>query len=153
MIAIRRSRELRYEGLHRKRVRDIGDRSKPADARMRRRFRILDAQVIDLVGQVDEAHAHLERCFVLRIGAECRGDTGRNAPMHPGDDFALCIQARFQMLDRDRMKEVVVEIVFASPDDLDRLAAHLAGQKRRLDGKVGFGLSSEAAAEQSRREP
>ena len=86
-------------------------------------------------------------CF--GIGSEDRGDTGRNAAMQPGDrDFALRIQAGFQMLDRNRVKEVVVQIVVASPDDLDRLAVHRLRQQRRLDGEVGLGLAPEAAAEQ-----
>ena len=51
MIAIRRSRELRYEGL-RERVRDVeADLGSERSAPYRHHLQILDTQVIDLVGK------------------------------------------------------------------------------------------------------
>ena len=46
------------------------------------------------------------------------------------------------------MEIVVVQIVVARPDDLDRFAVHRLGQHGRLDAVIGLGLAPKSAAEQ-----
>ena len=68
--------------------------------------------------------------------------------MQPRHRQPFCIDAGFQMLDRYRVEVVVVQIVVARPDDLDRFAVHRLGQHGRLDAEIGLGLAAEPAAEQ-----
>ena len=59
LILARRRRELGGEGLDRKPVRNVGDGAQPADLGVRFGLAVLDADVLDVEGHVDEAHARL----------------------------------------------------------------------------------------------
>src|SRR5207245_4070917 len=69
-IALRRRRELADEGLDGEAVGNVRHRAEPADARMSRRLRALDADIWDHEGYVDAGHAELEGRLVLLIGVE-----------------------------------------------------------------------------------
>ena len=86
--------------------------------------------------------------FLLGFGVEDRHDRRRDAAMQPRHRHAVCIEPGFEVLDRYRVEVVVMQIVFARPDDLDRLAVHRLRQHGRLDAEIGLRLASEPAAEQ-----
>jgi hypothetical protein len=54
-IAARRRSEFRREGLNRKGMRNVGDRTEPADAGMRFRFGIFETRIGELEGRVHKA--------------------------------------------------------------------------------------------------
>jgi hypothetical protein len=115
---------------------------------VRRRFRVLDANVGNREGDVDDAHAELPVRFLLGGGIERRHDRRRHASMQPCDRLALRVDAGFEVLDRHGMEVVVVQIVVARPDDLDGLAIHRFRQDGRLDSVIGLGLAAEPATQQ-----
>mmetsp|Transcript_15247 Transcript_15247/g.42032 ORF Transcript_15247/g.42032 Transcript_15247/m.42032 type:complete len:605 (-) Transcript_15247:1321-3135(-) len=148
MVAPGRMRQLGHEGLGRERMLDVVDRAQPADAGMGFGGRVLDADVGDGVGQVDQAQAQLEPGELLRVGREDGQDGRLRRTLQPGGDLALRVQPRLQMLGGDGVEVVVVQVVVAGPGQLDRLALQLLGDQRRLDGEVGLGLAPEAATQQ-----
>ena len=152
-VAARGMGELGHEGLDGESVRDVGHRPKPADAHMRGRFRILDADVGDREGRVDEPHAELERQLVLRIGREHRADGRGGAAMQPRHRLAGSVEPRFEALDRDRVVVAVMQVVLAGPGHLDRRPVHRLRAEARLDHEIGLRFPPEAAAEQGDVDP
>ena len=63
-------------------------------------------------------------------------------------DLVAGVEAGLEAFRRHGVVEAVAHVVLARPHHLDRRAAHLLGQQRRLDGEVALGLAAEAAAEQ-----
>ena len=140
--------QLGDERLDRERMRNVRNRSEPADARMSDRLGVLDAHVGNRERHVDDAHAQLERRLVLRLSIE-RGDDGRrHAPVQPGDRLALGVDPGLEVLDRHRVVVGIVKVVIARPRHLHRFAVHRLGQDGCLEGEVGLRLASKAAAEQ-----
>ena len=101
--------------------------------RVRRGLAVLDADVLDLEGHVDEAHPGLPIGLMLGIGHEDRHDGRRDAVVPPGDGVAVLVEARLEAFDRDRVVEAVLDVVLASPDDLHRSAADPFRNQGRLD--------------------
>ena len=60
----------------------------------------------------------------------------------------LRVEPGLQVLDRDRVIVGMVQVVVARPHHLDRLAAGLAREQRRLGREVALALAAEAAAQQ-----
>ena len=147
MIAASRGRQLGHERLHGKRVRHVGHRPEPADTGMRDGFRVLDAQVGNVVRHVDQPHALLERRLVLGIRPKQGDDARRCAAVQPGHRLAPSVQSCLQVLHRHRVEIVVVDVVLARPGNLDRLASELLRQQRGFDREVRFGLAAETAAQ------
>ena len=87
---------------------------------------------------------------MLRIGREGGEDGRRRAAMPPGDHLVAGVEAGLEALRRHGVVEAVAHVVLARPHHLDRRAAQILGQQRRLDGEVALGLAAEAAAEQRR---
>jgi hypothetical protein len=111
-------------------------------------FADLAAEVGDVERHVDEAHAEFARLLELGVCNEGRPDGRGNAPMPPRNHSTLGIEPGIDALGRDRVQIIVVKVVLARPRDLDRSAAHLARQQRRLEHKVWLRLAAETAAEQ-----
>ncbi len=143
------ARQLGHERLDRERVRDVRDRAEPADARVRDRLGVLDADVGDRERHVDDAHAELERRLVLRRRARrsrrwsaprcgaarrpaCPARRGRprGARPRPCGSSELCRSS----------SRVHVTLTGLPSIALERTAASTR--------EVGLGLASEAAAEQ-----
>ena len=110
--------------------------------------RVLDPDVGNCERHVDDAHAELEWRLLLRVRVERRDDGRRDGAVQPRHGPPLRVESCFQMLDGDSVEVVVMQVVFARPGDLDRLAVHRFGQHSRLDAVIGLGLPSEAPAEQ-----
>ena len=147
-IALERGSDLADERLHGERVRNVRHRSEPADTRVRDGLRILDPDVGDREGHVDDAHPEFPVRFLHLARVEGRHDRRRDAPVQPRDRVTLRVDAGLEMLHRDSVEVVVVKIVVARPDDLDRPAIHRFRQDRRLDAVIRLGLATEAPAEQ-----
>ena len=129
-------------------MRNIRHRPVPADAGMRLRLRVLDAQVRNEEGHVDQAHAELGRLLVLRVGAEQGRDRRGRAAMQPGDRLACAVEPGLEVLDRDGVVVAVLHVILARPGQFHRRAFHGPRDERRLDDVVGLGLAPESAAEQ-----
>ena len=67
--------------------------------------------------------------------------------MSPCDHLAVLVEPRLKALERDCVIEVVVDVVLASPHDLDRRAAHRLRAQGRLDREVRLRLAAETAAQ------
>src|ERR1700722_13295737 len=67
LILARCRREFRDEGLNGESMRNVRDRAPPADLGVRFSLAVLDADVLDVKGHIDEAHALLERHLVFGI--------------------------------------------------------------------------------------
>ena len=84
-------------------------------------------------------------CTALATKVESNGR--RHAAMPPGDHLAVLVEAGLDALDRNGVKEVVMDVVLPRPLHLDR-RAELLRQQRRFEREVAFRLAPEAAAEQ-----
>ena len=141
-------RDLGDERLDRPGVHHVVDRPEPADPHVALRLAALHADVGHVERRIDPAHAELDVEGMLRIGREGGQDGRRRAAMPPGDHLVAGVEAGLEALRRHGVIEAVLHVVLARPHHLDRRAAQLLGQQRRLDGEVALGLAAEAAAEQ-----
>ena len=87
---------------------------------MRLTLAVLAAQVGDGEGIVHQPHAEFERRLVVGARLEGGGDRRRHAAVPPCDDLAVGIDAGVDPFDRYGVIEVVLDVVLARPDDLDR---------------------------------
>ena len=101
-------------------MRNVRHRAKPADARVQRSFRVLDAQVGDSERYVDQSHAEIEGSLVLGIGPEDQSECRRGTAMQPGDRLARRVESRLEMLERNRTAVGILNVIFARPGDLHR---------------------------------
>src|SRR3546814_16703559 len=85
VVAAQLVRQLGGDRLDREGARDVRHRAVPADPRVREGLALLGADVGDLVGQVLEAHADLDRVLPPLVGREGREERGRGAALTPGD--------------------------------------------------------------------
>ena len=81
-------------------------------------------------------------------GAKVDRNARRRAAMPPRHHLVAGVEPRLEAIDRHGVIEAVPDVVLARPHHLDRRAAQLPRQQRRLDREVAFRLAAEAAAEQ-----
>src|SRR5216683_5942821 len=119
-------------------MRNVRHRAKPADARVHRAFRVLDAQVGDSERYVDQSHAEIEGSLVLGIGSEDQSECRRGTATQPGDRLARRVESRLEMLDRNRTAVGILNVIFARPGDLHRC---YHGSRRRARHPVTLSAS------------
>src|SRR5262249_59292544 len=90
----------------------------------------LALDVGDLERQIDQSHAEFERRLMQGTRRKSRGDAWRNAAVAPGDHFAVLVQAGLNTFRRDRMQEVMADIVLSRPLPLDGRPPLLPEQRR-----------------------
>ena len=114
---------------------------------MRRNFRILAANVGDLERQIHESHAKFDGKFMHGFGHEGRKNGRCRTAVPPRDHLAVLVEAGFDSLRRNGVKEVVAEIVLTGPLHPDRCTDRFREQCR-LQHEVAFRFTAEAAAQQ-----
>ena len=103
--------------------------------------KILDADVGNRKGHVDDALAEFPFSSCWRQPCECRCNRRRDRAVQPRHRRAPGIDARFQMLDRYGMVEDhVCRSSSRVHGDLDRPAADRPGQTAGLDAVIGMDL-------------
>ena len=100
----------------------------------------------DVVRRVGEPQVELE-AERLAASAERRPDRREHRALQPRRRLAASVDRGLVIHRRRRVVEVEMDVVFARPDHLDRLA-ELLRQHRRFGRVVGLRLAAEAAAEQ-----
>ena len=107
---------------------------------------VLDAQVGESVRDFGESLIRLPSAvFFLRVPE--RSDWRKRRAHQDRRRQAVAADAGFEVLRRRGVEVVELEVVFAAPDDLHRLA-DLLGEQRRFDHVVRLRFAAEAAAEQ-----
>lgn len=121
-------------------VGQVVHRTEPADTHMSRCGWVFQPNSGNIEWHGVEAHALLEFRYMLGIRGKERGDAGRQGPVAPAGRLALPVQARFQMIDGDRMKVGMADIILAGPLQFDRLPSNSFATKAASITKSGFDL-------------
>src|SRR5580692_10522924 len=109
-----------HHRLYREGTRYIRHRAEPADAGMGGGFWIFALDVGDLERHVDESHAEFDADLMRRTGGKSRPEAWRDAAVPPSDHLAVGIEAGFDAFGRDRVQEVVANVVLPRPLHLHR---------------------------------
>src|SRR3984957_4595419 len=142
------SRQFVHKAFNRKHV-VVGTDAAPEPGRYRRRFGPdkLDVQVGDVVGDVDRAIDAVDVDAILEPRRKpARHDRRAADLVLPADDFAVG-QGRGDGVAIDRTKNIMLDVFFAGPHDLDG-AIDLLGYAHGRDHHVGLELAAKTAAEQ-----
>ena len=134
------------EGMNRKRMIDVGHAAEPSDAHVVIGGAVFRAMVGNIERKIVPAQTHL---VVGVLGVRIKGRTDRriDRALQPCGRLAIRSNRGFHVHGRDRVEVVKVNVVFARPHHLDRLA-ELLREHRRFGNLIGFRLAPEAAAEQ-----
>ena len=139
-------REFVGEGLRREGVIDIGHRAQPADADMILRRAIFGAMIGKVEGQIDPSLAQVASVSVGGIQREGRTDGRKHGALQPGGRLSLFVQRGLHVHGGDGVIVVELDVVFAAPHHLDRLAEFLR-QEGGLGRVVRLRFAPEAAAQ------
>ncbi len=124
----------------------------PGDDEARRRtpldvvdLHVRESAVDRVLRLLDGVGVHSVRPHAGR--SETGGDGGGGDAVTPGDGPAVGVQTGGDPVDIGGAVAIVLDVLFARPDQLDRIGAGL-GDRRRLLDVVGLQLAAEGAADQ-----